>query len=106
MARPRKSHKQLPQYCVDCIRGDSCGCEVTQQYRFLRTPDHRVTVLRLRPTVHVRTIQVASCGYGCGQPAPRDEPTAQVLGVTQPDADPCPSMRPKSACGFGELELS
>lgn len=65
---------------VDCAHGDSCGCTVPNEYRFVRAPDRSVTVIRLRATVTVRTIRVTSCVMGCGQPAP-NEPLARGLGV-------------------------
>lgn len=70
---------------VDCVRGDACGCQVGVEYQFVRKPDGRVAVIRLRPRVHVRQVKVASCGYGCGQPAPTPEPVAHVLGVARAD---------------------
>lgn len=65
---------------VDCALGSVCGCDVPNEYRFVRAPDGDVTVIRLRPLVTVRTVRVTSCGYGCGQPAPV-EPIARGLGV-------------------------
>jgi hypothetical protein len=68
---------------VDCVVGDACGCEVPGEYRFVRSPDQRVVVIRLRPKVTVREVRVVSCSYGCGQPAPRVAPVARALGVTR-----------------------
>jgi hypothetical protein len=67
----------------ECIRGSSCGCEVRREYAYLKKPDGSVVVARLTPVVHVRQIHVASCGIGCGQPAPPALRSAARLGVRQ-----------------------
>jgi hypothetical protein len=66
-----------------CIRGTACGCEVSREYTYLKKPDGSVVVARLTPVVTVRKIHVASCGYGCGQPAPPALQSAARLGVRQ-----------------------
>lgn len=66
-----------------CIRGSSCGCEVSREYVYLKKPDGSVVVARLTPVVTVRKIHVASCGIGCGQPAPKPLQSAARLGVRQ-----------------------
>ncbi|MBL9016174.1 MAG: hypothetical protein JNL83_18445 [Myxococcales bacterium] len=64
-----------------CIRGNACGCEVSRDYKYLKRPDGTVVVVRLTPVVSVREIRVASCGTGCGQPAPPPLRSAARLGV-------------------------
>jgi hypothetical protein len=64
-----------------CIRGSSCGCEVSREYVYLKKPEGTVVVARLTPVVALREIRVASCGFGCGQPAPPALRSAVRLGV-------------------------
>lgn len=64
-----------------CIRGSACGCEVSRDYKYLRRPDGIVVVVRVTPVVSVKEIRVASCGTGCGQPAPPALRSAARLGV-------------------------
>jgi len=66
-----------------CIRGDSCGCEVSREYTYVKTPDGTVVVARLTPVIHLREIKVAHCGTGCGVPAPPALHSAARLGVRQ-----------------------
>ncbi len=66
-----------------CIRGSSCGCEVSREYSYLRKPDGSVVVARLTPAITVREIHVDRCGTGCGQPAPPTLHSAARLGVRQ-----------------------
>ena len=66
---------------VDCVLPSACGCDVATEYRFVRRPDRKVAVIRLRPTVRLREVRVASCVEGCGQQPPPIEPTARALGV-------------------------
>ena len=66
-----------------CVRASSCGCEVGREYTYLKKPDGAVVVARLTPVVTLRTIHVASCSTGCGQPAPPALQSAARLGVRQ-----------------------
>ncbi len=66
-----------------CVRGSACGCEVSREYTYLRKPDGSVVVARLTPAITVREFHVASCGTGCGQPAPPALQSAARLGVRQ-----------------------
>jgi hypothetical protein len=64
-----------------CIRGSSCGCEVSRDYKYLKRPDGTVVVVRLTPVIALREIRVPSCGVGCGQPAPPALRSAARLGI-------------------------
>ena len=64
-----------------CVRGSSCGCEVSREYKFLRRPDGTVVVVRITPAITVKEIRVSSCGIGCGQPAPPALRSAARLGI-------------------------
>ncbi len=66
-----------------CIRGSACGCEVSREYSYLKKPDGSVVIARLTPAIHMREIHAASCGIGCGQPAPPALRSAARLGVRQ-----------------------
>jgi hypothetical protein len=66
-----------------CIRGNSCGCEVSREYVYLKKPEGTVVVARLTPVVSLREIKVESCGIGCGQPAPPALRSAARLGVKE-----------------------
>ena len=66
-----------------CIRGSSCGCEVSREYTYLKKPDGSVVVGRLTPVVTLREIRVASCSTGCGVPSPPALQSAARLGVRQ-----------------------
>lgn len=72
---------ELALMMQSCIRGSSCGCEVSREYRFLKTPEGSVVVLRLTPVVSVTEVRVKSCGIGCGQPAPPALRSAARLGI-------------------------
>lgn len=72
---------ELAMMTQSCIRSTSCGCEVSREYRYLKKPDGGVVVMRLTPVVSLREIRVASCGIGCGQPAPPALRSAARLGV-------------------------
>ena len=69
-----------------CLMGDSCGCEVGIDYRYLQRDDGQIAVVRLTPEVKTYTLELDTCGYGCGQPPPPAWPTAADLGVTAADA--------------------
>lgn len=69
-----------------CLRGSSCGCEIGIDYRFLRRADGHVAVVRLMPQVETVKVEVESCGYGCGVPAPPQPATAALLPVTDAGA--------------------
>ncbi|MBK9033642.1 MAG: hypothetical protein IPL61_20655 [Myxococcales bacterium] len=69
-----------------CAAGDSCGCEVGIGYVYLQRPDGQVAVVRLQPTIKTYTLEVDSCGYGCGQPSPPEPRIAADLGVTDVSA--------------------
>ncbi|MBA3464651.1 MAG: hypothetical protein H0T46_32260 [Deltaproteobacteria bacterium] len=66
-----------------CIRGSSCGCEVSREYVYLKKPEGTVVVARLTPVVSLREIHIDRCGFGCGQPAPPALRTAARLGVKE-----------------------
>jgi hypothetical protein len=66
-----------------CIRGSSCGCEVSREYSYLKKPDGSVVVARLTPVVSLREIRVASCSTGCDTPPPPALQSAARLGVRQ-----------------------
>ncbi len=66
----------------DCLRGGSCGCDVPLAYKFLRREDGRVAIVRMTPVVETIKVEVESCGYGCGQPAPPRPVTAALVPVT------------------------
>ena len=67
-----------------CVRGSSCGCEVSREYAFARQPDGHVVISRLTPviTVHEVRVKAKACGTGCGQPPVPLLRTAARLGVT------------------------
>lgn len=67
-----------------CAMGGSCGCEAGIGYRYLARDDGRVAVVRLTPDVKTYTIEVESCGYGCGQPPPPVPIYVADLGVDDP----------------------
>lgn len=66
-----------------CIRGSSCGCEVSREYTYLKKPDGSVVVARLTPVIHVREVKVERCSSGCGTPAEPTLRSAARLGVRQ-----------------------
>lgn len=67
-----------------CLMGGSCGCEVGIAYRYLVRDDGRVAVVRLTPDLKTYTIEVDSCGYGCGQQPPPMPTFVADLGVDDP----------------------
>lgn len=66
-----------------CLEGGSCGCDVAISYRYLRRADGKIAVVRLTPAVERIEVEVASCGYGCGQPSPPQPVVAAALPVTE-----------------------
>jgi hypothetical protein len=67
----------------DCVEGDSCGCQLSQDYRAFVEPDGHVDVLRVRPIKSVERVHVKECTKGCGTPPqhdPADTPT-RLLGL-------------------------
>lgn len=66
----------------DCVRGDSCGCDVPLTYKFLRREDGGVAVVRMTPVVETIQVRVDSCGYGCGVPSPPRPVVAALVPVT------------------------
>jgi hypothetical protein len=69
-----------------CAHGDSCGCDVWIEHRYVRRMNGRVGIVRLVPDVHEERIRTADCG-GCGTPRPRESGWlmhAHALGVRDP----------------------
>lgn len=64
-----------------CVRGDSCGCEVSREYIYLRREDGAVVIARLTPKVMLRPVHVARCSVGCGQPSLDRLKSAARLGI-------------------------
>ena len=80
------------------LSSGSCGCDVAMSYRYLHAADGHVVVVRLRPEIRTRTIEVkGSCGFGCGQPPvpphAMQPVQAMALGVSALD---CVEVREES----------
>ncbi len=67
-----------------CVRGDSCGCEVSREYLYLHHADGTVVIARLTPIVTLWKVHVASCSFGCGQPSLGPLRSAARLGIGDP----------------------
>ena len=69
-----------------CIRRGACGCEVSREYTYLKTPEGTIVVARLTPIVHLRAVHVARCSASCSQAAVPALRSAARLGVRQVSA--------------------
>lgn len=66
-----------------CIRRGACGCEVSREYTYVKTPEGTTVVARLTPIVHLHEVHVARCSARCTEATVPALRSAARLGVRQ-----------------------